>query len=141
VAAERLPEPFLNYIRGIIAELECADHNLSVTDWAGVLAALLPHPFRCPAPPATPTCCLPGSKQKVAILRARRAQGEGLWHPSDATWEQSDAIGQLVKTFRNGAIGKLDLVQLSGTGNNNHGKRNYSVSRGSVRDLPIVRTK
>ena len=34
--------------------------------------------------PTEPTSALPGSAEKVAILEARAARGESLWHPHDA---------------------------------------------------------
>ena len=35
-------------------------------------------------PPSEPTDALPGSEAKMAVLAARAARGESLWHPSDA---------------------------------------------------------
>jgi hypothetical protein len=41
--------------------------------------------FKCRAPlPATPTTALPGSAEKVRVLRERAKRGEQLFHPRDA---------------------------------------------------------
>ena len=37
-----------------------------------------------PALPEHPTWAAPGTSEKIAVLEARVAAGEGLWHPDDA---------------------------------------------------------
>lgn len=45
-----------------------------------------PGNFHRVAPPLpTPTRALPGSAEKVAVLEARAALGQLLWHPADAS--------------------------------------------------------
>ena len=39
--------------------------------------------------PAKPTEAVPGSAEKVAVLEARAAAGESLWHPQDADWSEA----------------------------------------------------
>jgi hypothetical protein len=39
-----------------------------------------------PRPAATPTHARPGSPEKIAVLEARAAAGEALFHPDDATY-------------------------------------------------------
>jgi hypothetical protein len=42
--------------------------------------------FKGKAPlPSTPTRALPGTPEKVAVLRERARLGQALWHPLDAT--------------------------------------------------------
>jgi hypothetical protein len=36
------------------------------------------------SPPATPTQALPGTPEKIAVLRERARLGLELWHPADA---------------------------------------------------------
>lgn len=36
-----------------------------------------------PRPPAEPTQYEPGSRGKIAVMRARVERGESLWHPQD----------------------------------------------------------
>lgn len=38
--------------------------------------------------PAVSTDFLPGSEHKIEVLRSRFERGEGLWHPSDMTYER-----------------------------------------------------
>lgn len=38
-------------------------------------------------PPAVPTDAMPGSDEKIDVLTARVARGEGLWHPKDRRLE------------------------------------------------------
>ena len=38
--------------------------------------------------PAVSTDFLPGSESKIEVLRSRFERGEGLWHPSDMTYER-----------------------------------------------------
>jgi hypothetical protein len=35
--------------------------------------------------PAAPTRCLPGTPEKIAVLRERARLRQALWHPLDAT--------------------------------------------------------
>lgn len=47
--------------------------------------------------PAKPTDAVPGSAEKVAVLEARAAAGESLWHPKDADWSD---VGRKVEAER-----------------------------------------
>ncbi len=38
-----------------------------------------------------PTCALPGSPQKIEVLRARATRGERLWHPQDSDAQSEPA--------------------------------------------------
>ncbi len=40
---------------------------------------------RLPALPPAPTAALPGTPEKVAVLRERARLRQALWHPRDAT--------------------------------------------------------
>lgn len=51
--------------------------------------------------PAEPTDAPPGSPEKVAVLSARAARGESLWHPGDAGGSVSCL--QLLRAIREGA--------------------------------------
>ena len=52
-------------------------------------------------PPAEPTDAAPGTPEKVAVLAARAARGESLWHPSDAGGSVS-VLG-ILRAIREGA--------------------------------------
>ena len=52
-------------------------------------------------PPAEPTDAAPGTPEKVAVLSARAARGESLWHPSDAGGSVS-VVG-ILRAIREGA--------------------------------------
>lgn len=52
-------------------------------------------------PPSEPTDALPGSEAKMAVLAARAARGESLWHPSDAGGSVS-VLG-ILRAIREGA--------------------------------------
>jgi hypothetical protein len=39
--------------------------------------------FRNEKPASTPTDAMPGTPAKIAVIRARLARGESLWHPED----------------------------------------------------------
>jgi hypothetical protein len=44
--------------------------------------------------PAQPTDAMPGTEEKVQVLEQRVRNGEGLWHPADAT-DRDDYAGWL----------------------------------------------
>lgn len=50
-----------------------------------------------------PTSALPGSMEKIAVMRARAARGQALFHPADAGGD-SEYFGVLTPTLANGAI-------------------------------------
>lgn len=52
--------------------------------------------FARSSPPAAPTQALPGSPEKIAVLAERARLGHQLWHPKDATLEDTvHRLGQV----------------------------------------------
>jgi hypothetical protein len=47
--------------------------------------------YRDRTPPLAPTRALPGSPEKVAVLRERFRLGQALWHPLDASMKVEPA--------------------------------------------------
>lgn len=74
-------------------------------DWLAVCrAGLEPGRRRRRVPPPEPTETLPGTPEKVAVLRARYRSGFDLWHPADYTMQVTVDIGLGLTSqrFRNG---------------------------------------
>ena len=46
--------------------------------------------------PRTPTTALPGTPSKIAVLEARAARGEALWHPEDAVDTEATVVPRQV---------------------------------------------
>lgn len=46
-------------------------------------------------PPAEATDAIPGTPEKVEVLRRRVERGEGLWHPGDATAQGRTSVLRL----------------------------------------------
>lgn len=75
--------------RAQIARLEKAGHELPLSVWADLLLALQPEQYADLACAEQPTKALPGSPEKISVLRRRRQQRRALWHPADPTDEQA----------------------------------------------------
>ncbi|GIW81518.1 MAG: hypothetical protein KatS3mg105_3325 [Gemmatales bacterium] len=68
-----------------------------------------------PRPPAQPTDAEPGSEEKIAVMAARAARGEALFHPDDRQRDEDDAFGQIAEVLRNGRLRKnLKVSRIQG---------------------------
>ncbi|GIW79240.1 MAG: hypothetical protein KatS3mg105_1047 [Gemmatales bacterium] len=59
-----------------------------------------------PRTPVQPTDAEPGSEEKIAVMAARAARGEAIFHPDDRQRDEDDAFGQIAEVLRNGRLKK-----------------------------------
>lgn len=102
-----IPAPPCQHIRA-------AGHDLSIREWAELLALAFPGQYDAPPPPPVPTAAL-SREARVAVMASRHARGLGLYHPDDMTEDLADDLlahlGREAHRGRNGAViaGKLGV--------------------------------
>jgi hypothetical protein len=77
-------------IADLVERLESAARILDLTgdEMAELALVVLPEEYADNARPPAPTSACPGSEVKTAVMEARAARGEGLWHPLDGRYQQ-----------------------------------------------------
>lgn len=85
-----------------LGELQEAIHLPSEV-WDFLVFSLCPDSLSDRPPPDEPTDALPGTAAKIAVMAARLAAGQTLFHGDDARIEDNDRIYFLAARLRNGA--------------------------------------
>lgn len=86
--------------------------------WDFLIRTLCPETLEIPPLPAQPTRAMPGTREKLAIMAARAAAGQHLYHPDDALWEHdaADALSITAIVRRNGIPERMSMDALDRQG-------------------------
>jgi hypothetical protein len=86
--------------------------------WDFMIRILCPETLNIPPLPSHPTRAMPGTREKLAVMAARAAAGQHLYHPEDALWEDdtADALSITAIVRRNGIPERMSMDALDRQG-------------------------